>query len=238
MNTRMVSLAVLISLLCACSTPRLASIKRGEPVAFVVTASPQWEAGGIRNTAIREDAATGAHTGAMAGALVGLSCGPYFLFCMPVAALVIGGGGAIVGAAAGLAESLSAAQVAQLNERLHRFRQSHDLLAELRANLVERGRKHWQVSADTSPSVVSIELQEISLNSTRDERIALVMRVRVSVTPGAAPRGESTQKQFDYVGPLGNLPVWMDEYNDFVETSFKDACQHLAAQIVSELAMN
>ena len=238
MYARMVSVAVSISLLCGCSTPRLAPIKGGEPVAFVVTTNPQWEAGGIRNMAIREDAATGASAGAVVGTLIALGCGPFFLLCAPMGALVIGGGGAIVGAAAGSTGSLSDEQVAQLNGRLLRFRQSHNLLEELRANVVERGRKHWQVTADTSQSVVTLELQEVSLNSTRDERVALVIRVLVTVTPGDAQTGKPTQKQFDYVGPVGNLPVWIDKRGDFVETNFKDACQHLAAQIVSELAMN
>jgi hypothetical protein len=238
-NKRKVSLVLLLSLLCSCTTPRLTLINRGEPIAFNVVMSPQAGATGIRNRAIGQDTATGAGAGAVTGALIGLGCGPFIWLCMPLGAMALGGGGGLVGAAVGIAESLSPEKQAQLSDRLANFRQSHDLRDALQAHVVERGRKHWQLSPVATQSVVTIELQDVFVNSTREERIALVMRVMVTVRSADALKLEGpAQKRFDYVGPLGDFVVWMDPHSDFVEISFKSACQHIAAQIISELSAN
>jgi hypothetical protein len=95
------------------------------------------------------------------------------------------------------------------------------------------------VNPELSATVVTVELQEQSLTSTRDERIGLVVRVLVSVKPGAAsPQVAPTHKQFEYVGPSSPLTAWLDERSDFLELSLSSASQQLAAQIVSDLLSN
>jgi hypothetical protein len=85
--------------------------------------------------------------------------------------------------------------------------------------------------------MVRIDLQDVFLNSMRDERIVLVVRVKVSVEAGNSHQPDGlTQKQFEYVGQTSTLAMWLDPGNDFAERSFGNAWQHLAAEIISELA--
>jgi hypothetical protein len=114
--------------------------------------------------------------------------------------------------------------------------------------------------------VVSVELYDLQLISTRDERVALVMRVLVTVRPGddlqpttshpqpidpvgppsslkfgsnlALRTPPPNQKLYEYSGPPSSIAAWLDEHSDFLVTSFSTASQQIAAQIVSELAAN
>ncbi len=238
MNARLVPWCVIATLMSACTTPRLATLKRGEPVAFVVAAGKEADANvRVRNRTIGQDSRTGAGIGAGLGALIGLSCGPFILLCMPVAALAVGGGGAIVGAGVGVAEILSAEKLNQLESRLNRFRQPQILRDAFQAAVNEQSTKHWPNGSVSSPKVVRVELQDIFLNSMREARIVLVVRVMVSVeNENSRQRGVLTQKQFGFVGQTSTFAMWMDSNNDFAEKSFGNAWQHLAAEIVSELA--
>ena len=83
-----------------------------------------------------------------------------------------------------------------------------------------------------------VELQDLQLVSTRDERVRCVIRVLVSVQPGDGKQAaKPVQKLYEYVGPFGSLAVWLDEGNDFLDTGFTSASQQIAAQIVSDLAV-
>jgi hypothetical protein len=55
---------------------------------------------------------------------------------------------------------------------------------------------------------------------------------------GAMQKPPSPQKLYEYMGPFSSLAVWMDERSDFLDTSLSSASQQIAAQIVSELALN
>lgn len=241
MTSRLIALAVVISLASGCSTPRLAGINRGEPVAIVMSMAPQAGTNRVNNQVINQDASTGAQFGMAAGAVAGLvaGCGPLVWLCVPIFSIAGMYPGTLVGAGVGIAESLSGEKVAQLTARIDRYREAHDFIDELRSIIIERARKHWQVTDDTAHTVVTIALQEVFLNSTREERLVLVVRVLVSVRSSDMPAGSRVaQKQFEYTGPLSSLSAWVDERSDFIDISFRSASQYLAAQIVSELAAN
>lgn len=238
MITRLLIWFVIAALMSACTTPRLVALRHGDPVSIIVAVSPDaTDIVGIRNKTIGQDSRTGAGVGAGMGALIGLSCGPWILLCMPVAALALGGGGAIVGAGVGVAESLPKEKVAQLESRLIRLRQPPILRDALQGTVDEQAKKYWPRGSGSSPTMIRIDLQEVFLNSMRDERIVLVVRVRVSIDGGSLRhRGDLTQKYFEYVGQTSTLAMWLDAGNDFAEKSFGNAWQHLATEIVSELA--
>jgi hypothetical protein len=236
--TRLLLGFVIAALLSACTTPRLVALRRGDPVSIVVTVAQDAESiANIRNKTIGQDSRTGAGIGAGLGALWGLGCGPWILLCMPVAALALGSSGAIVGAGVGVIESLPAEKQAQLESRMMRFRQPQALRDALQVSFDEQAKKHWPRGVDSSSAVVRVEMREILLNSMREERIVLVVRVRVSVDAANSGRpNELAQKEFEYVGQTSTLAMWMDASSDFAEKSFANAWQHLAAEIVSELA--
>ncbi len=241
MKSRSVVLALCLSLLAGCaSKPQLPPIRGGSPLSLTVVARPLAAGDAdVQDSTVGENVSTGAGTGAVAGALAGLSCGPFFLICAPLGALMGSGVGVVAGAAVGVAASLPQETAAQLRDRLTRLRQSHDPLDELRTHLTDRARKHWRLTPAPADAAVNVELQNLFLISARDRRIGLVMQVLVSVHSNGVPKTEPpTQKSYEYVGPVSSLAVWLDEQNDFAQTSLRSASQQIALQIIADLAPN
>ncbi len=241
MTLRVAGATVWLGILSGCATsPQIIPIRSGESIAIVVAMSPQ--ADGvikIRNQAMGNDMSTGAGSGMVVGGLWGLVCGPFAPLCIPMGAAAGAATGTAAGALVGVTGALSEEKATQLRDRLSRLRQSHDLLDELRSNITDRARKHWTVISDLSGTSLTVELHDMQLTSTRDERIRFSLRVLVTVqTTGAQKPSAPMQKLYDYVGPFSNLAVWMDERSDFLDTSLSSASQQIAAQIVSELALN
>jgi hypothetical protein len=239
MTRKMTLMTLWIGVLCGCaSSPTLSPIREGESVAIVVAMSPRSD-GEIKlhNLSIGSNAINGAGSGAVIGGLYGLVCGPLAPVCVPLTASFGALAGTGTGAAIGMTGALVDENVAQLRDRLGRWRQTHDMLGELRINVTERGRKHWKLMPDATVPVVSVELQDMLLNTTRDSRVQLVFRVLVRVGPaGDSTSRTSSQKLYEYVGPLTPLSVWLDEEGDFIDTSYTSAIHQVATQIVSELA--
>lgn len=241
MESRSMAIALCVALLAGCaSTPQLPPIRSGSSVSLTVVAGPRPEGhDAVRDTTVGENVSTGAGAGAVAGALWGLSCGPFFLLCAPLGALMVSGVGVAAGAAVGVATSLPEDTATRLRDRLTRLRQAHDPVEDLRGQLTDRARKHWPLSAEASNTGVNVELQNLFLTSTREQRVGLVMQVLVTVrAPGAAADAKPSQKGYEYVGPLGSMAVWLDDQNDFAQTSLRGASQQIALQIVADLASN
>jgi hypothetical protein len=151
--------------------------------------------------------------------------------------MILGGlTGTAAGAAVGLTGDLSADKADQIRERLKRAQRSRDLLQDMRSQLSERAGRHWNLASDPSARVVTVELQELSLTSTRDERVGLVYRVLVTVKTSLA-QPTPTRKTFEYASALSPLTTWLDERSDLLDTTLRNAGEQIAAQIVSELAL-
>lgn len=233
--------SLMLILLGGCaSVPQLKPIGKGEPVAmFVVNGLQNEGLVSIRNQALGNDTLVGAGTGAVIGGLYGLTCGPWVVFCIPLGMGIGAIYGTVAGAAVGVTGALPEDKAALVRERLSRAQQSHDLLDELRRSVTDRARKHWNLTADPSATVVTVELQDLSLTSTRDEQVGLIVRVLVTVRPsGSLPHTAPKQKTYEYVGAFSSLAVWLDEGSDLLDTSLSSATQQIATQIVSELALN
>jgi outer membrane lipoprotein SlyB len=240
-NKRLFCVLLWLSLLSGCATTfSLPPIRSDESVTVVVAMSPQADGEiRMRNLALGDNTKTGAGSGALIGALYGLACGPFAPICIPVTAGVGAVSGAVAGAAVGATGALSSEKATQLRDRFGRWRQSHDMVGELRNNVTDRARKHWPVTAEATGTVVTVELQDMQFNSTRDEQVAFVLRVLVSVRSVSTQKAsEPAQKLYEYAGPLSPLAVWLDERSDFVDTSLGSALQQIATQLVSELAVH
>lgn len=230
--------SIAIALLTGCAgSPNLPTIKGAETVAILVTANGQTQAAlKIRNEALETGATAGAGSGLVAGGLWGLVCGPFAVLCVPLGAAAGAIGGTAAGAVVGLTGALPDDKAAKLRERLSRVQAAHPIADELQRNVNTRALKYWTVSTDLTFTVITIEVQDLELMSTRDEKIRCAIRVTVSVkSPGSGSAGVPVKKQYEYLDAYSPLSVWLDENSDFVDTSFSSASQQIAAQIVSDL---
>lgn len=237
MNPRSwITLAWLAALGACASTPQLPPIRDRSTVALKVSASaPAQGPRQIENTALGHDTSAGAKTGAVAGGLWGFACGPFAFVCVPAAAGIGALYGTVAGAGIGLTGALSNEKATRLRQRLERLELANPPVDTLRRHVEERARQHWRIDGAEGGTSITIELQEIVLTSTRDEQIGLVLHVVVSTRQGGAADAVA-QKLYEHVGPTTSLAVWLDENNDFIDTSIRLALQQLAHQIVSELA--
>lgn len=233
-----------VGLLAGCaSTPKPPTIRDGEAVAFVLVASaPTDSPVRISNQALGSGVSTGAGSGTVVGALTGLSCGPLAILCVPLGAMLGLATGAVAGVAVGMTGALSSEQAGLVRERLSQVRSSHDLLAELQAQIVSRAQRHWTTGTfetagiDSLANQVTVALQDLQLTSTRNEQLSIVMEVTVTVRLRGTGQ-TSEPKPYRYVGPFIPMAVWLDERSDLIDTSLSSAIQQIAAQIVSELAL-
>jgi hypothetical protein len=241
MKTELMAMALFTGLLGGCATtPHVVPIDQGTPVAFVVVMSPPEGKTAVHNIAVVNDAGTGAMTGATAGALSGLLCGPAFFICSPFGALIGAGAGGVAGAAAGAAESLPKDKAAQLDDRLRRLQQSVDPMLELRADVLDKAGKHWELTDDTSGKVVILEVQSLYLTAEHNKNIKLVMQVLVSQRTGESGTSAktATPQRFLVVTQGNSLAAWLDERSDLPEAQLRTACQQMATQVISQLAFN
>ena len=238
MIRRSIAIALLASLAGGCaSAPTIARLGDGESVQLVVAGAPSHGDIAIRNASLGKNVGTGASTGSVAGGLWGLACGPFAILCVPVAAGIGAIAGSAGGAVVGATASLSDEQAAQLRGRLTRWLASHDLVERLRTNVVERARRHWNLASDPPRYVLSIELGNVELTSTRDEQVGLLLRAHASLQRTGAPPAEAAAEQdFECTAPSGKLAIWLDEGSDFVDTVLGNCTQQLAAQLVAEVA--
>jgi hypothetical protein len=248
-----------LSMLCGCSTTApQTTLPRGEPVTLSVKAGAALDSPvAISNQSMGKSVGTGATSGGITGGLWGLACGPFAVLCVPIGAGLGALTGTAAGALVGATGALSEAQAVQVRDRLTQLRQSHDLVADLRGRLTEGASRHWPLTSVGPATTLTVEIEELSLASTRDDRIGFYLRVVVQVTPAgqaakvAAPAAQRTAtrgaepevqarttpvpKIYDYASPMTPLSVWLDPHSDFLDTTFSTAMQQLAAQIVIEL---
>lgn len=240
MQKNLIKLIALISLLNGCAaSPTLPTIRKSDVIEIVMGSHlPTNETIDINNESFNNNLNTGAKSGVLAGSLWGLTCGPLAILCVPLGALMGGVTGTATGAVIGLTGALSTEKTRLLRERLLRVQQKHGMLDELQSNVTERAKKNWTINPSQSVAIVSIVLQELQLNSTRDEQISMVIRVQVDVRPKNGPQIEApTQKMYSYIGPPSSLSIWLDEGNDFIDTNLTSASQQIAAQIIADLTV-
>lgn len=238
---RVVCGSLVVSLLVGCATTQpIAPVPRGESVSIVVARSPKATGEiSIRNEALGGNASAGGGSGFVVGALYGLTCGPLALFCVPLGAMIGGATGVAAGAAIGLTGALSEDNAAKVRARLLRVQQSHDLVDDLGRNVTERAALQWDLKTAAPANEMSVELQDIRLTSTRDDRIGFVVSALVRVRPaGARQPARTNEKVFEHIGPFVSLAEWLDEGSDVLAGNLSVASRQLALQIVSELTQH
>ena len=238
MYRRSICAGLVLGLLPGCATPPpLTPLRNGVTVSFtVVRAEGSGGELSVSNQALGSGMAVGAGSGAVIGGLWGLVCGPWAVLCIPLAATAGAGAGTAVGAAVGLTGALSKDKAAQLRDRMVRAQRTHDPLDDLRRHVAEKARRYWKLDVDPPAFVVTIQLQDIQLTSTRDEQVGFWLEAHVSVRPAGQPPASTLERAYRYAGPVSPLAVWLDNDSDFVDTSLSNAHSQIASQIVAELA--
>lgn len=234
-----IAMLLLVVVLGGCAAPApLAHIAQGQRVELHVRAVPAEDREvKILNGSVSPGAKGGTAAGMVAGGLWGLACGPLFLLCAPLGAVTLALPGAALGTAVGAAGALPADKAVLLRDRVARAQQSVDLEAALRANVLHRAQKHWQLSDESATWVLTLQMQHLELSSSFGEQIGMVVRVTASLRRSDAPAATAPAvKTFEYTSPPGSLSVWLDESGDFLDTLLRTSAQQLASQIVSELA--
>ncbi len=238
MSSRIASVFLLSILLVACaSAPSLKAIPAGGNVSIFVVASQKFSGTvDVHNTAVTNAVGVGGGAGTLAGGMWGLTCGPWAPFC------VLGGAGlgmvsgGVAGMAVGATGALSQEKVDLVKVRLLTFEQSHPLQVELKRQLEERAQNYWTLKPESSAPLLMVELQEMKVDATWDEQLRLVFRIHVSQRETTTSRElVKYQKSYEHATPYSAMAAWLDEKNDLLDTSFNNAMQQLAAQVIVDL---
>ena len=238
---RQAACAVLAAVwLAGCATAP--QVPAGESIAVTVTLAADSAAPiRIRNDAVSGrsvEGLVGGGAGAVAGGLWGLACGPLAGLCVPLGAMLGADVGILAGLAVGTTAALPEDKKVLLTERVGSVLQSRDVRGALEADVVERAQAQWKVNGPQSTWVVDVELVELSLSSTRDERVRWVAKVLVDAhRAGTAPAPRGKRRAYERAGTYGTLASWLDEGVDSVDSSLVLLCRELAAQIVSDLTV-
>ncbi len=232
--------AVMLTLLSGCASPKLHAIAKGATVSITVSTQPvSLDPMPIGNDTIGADAGIGMGSGMLVGGLWGLTCGPFFIICSPLGAVLGVGVGGAAGAAVGVTGELPKVQADRLRGRWTRAQQPQGIAAGLRHNLDSLGAMHWVLVDTPAKTSIAVDVLSVRLMSTRDERIRFALSVRVAVTGSVPTSLPSVQvKTYEYISAYSKLNAWLDDSGDWVEDSLALAERQLALEIMSDLAVH
>lgn len=236
-NRRHAVVLTLVSLAGCATPPSVTPIAAGESVGIdLITTAAAPGSVDFRNLAVGEGVSAGVGSGAVVGGLWGLGCGPFAVLCVPLGAIAGMVTGGVAGAAVGVTGALPADKQSRVQQRLAQIEQAQPLSAALRRQLDERARRQWVLDAAAPATRLTLELLRLQVDTTRDERLRFVVRVRVTIQRAGVGRdARPDQGVYEYLSPLASLAVWLDEQADFLATSHAGAAQQIAAQLVADL---
>jgi hypothetical protein len=223
------------------SAPKLDQIPNGETVSIVVAVSPtadgQTE---LKNDATGKDVGIGAGGGAVGGGLLGLLCGPWAVVCVPYFATYGAIGGGVAGAVVSSDGSLSSEQATQLRDRMLRFNESHDKLAELTTNINDRAARYWDLSSSEPQTTVRVGVHNLKFATTHGDQVRAILQVSVMVFKKSDQPLNAVPVVwgYEYSSPYANLDEWLDDKSDFADTSISSAIRQLSSEIISDLAIS
>ncbi len=229
-----------LAVLCGCaSQPSLPRIDDGASLSITVTSAAVTPGGSqIQNNAVGKDAGKGAKGGAIAGGAIGLTCGPFAFFCVPVTAGIGALSGAVGGAAVGAGTaSLSEEEATKLRARFITLSETYDHRADLEAHITEQAAKRWTLTPDESDYTVNVLVTNLIFATDHGDQLRMILRVTAIVRDNKTKRlSPKEPKVYEYLSPYTNLGVWLDWNNDFAERSLRLGSQQIAMEILADLA--
>jgi uncharacterized membrane protein len=226
-----------LATLSACSsTSKLNAIQQGDSVAFVTKSyTDKILPFKITNKGVGEDAATGGKTGAGAGALTGLLCGPLFILCSPLLAVMGGVGGGAVGAVVGGVTGLTEENEANLTNKATTFLKSSEPTKNLLIEVKKQASKSFNVVETPHDNEVSIQIKSLEFHSFSDGRVALSLKASVIVNYLEKGRMRNQTKSYQYQSPPEFVETWLEQGDNFYQLRFNDAYRTIADNIIRTL---
>jgi hypothetical protein len=231
---------LVLALLSGCaSTSQLPPVAKGEFVSINVV--PDYGSDGsiyFKNDAIGGDVGKSSGEGALLLGLSGLSCGPLVLLCVPAGAAV----GALIGAAAGVAESgqarLSWKQADQLRDRFFRLNETRNQLAALEEDIRDRAADYLTLDSEHPAHLVTVRVSDLVVGTNDHDQVRIIVRVVASIRKAGEEDSlsQSLSRKYEFVGPYCNLQDWLNQDSGSLEMNLDSARQNIASRLVSDLA--
>jgi hypothetical protein len=143
-----------------------------------------------------------------AGAIVGLSCGPMFFVCSPMAAaagIVVGGvGGGAMGAAYGGRGGISGDKAKRFNEITSQSIDAVSIEMQLHDQFNELATERWNLD-NNSANTIAISIRSVHFKQHSKERVQLVFDSEMEVDFG----GKTDKFRFKHLGTPQHVDVWL-----------------------------
>jgi hypothetical protein len=235
------SVAILLTLLlasgCTTTTSKMNIIQPGDPISIVLSHNIIKEKlFNMSNGGIAEDAGTGATAGATTGAAAGLFCGPFFVFCSPLFAVVGGVSGATVGAVVGANTGLEQDKIATLTTKMNSFLNKNDPQNGFLNEVLASANLHYDVKSSSARNKLSVVIEKLVFSSTSDGRLVLELQANASVTyVNQSKEQKSVSRNYEYEGAPEFVEAWIEGQDDFYQSKLNDAYRTVADHIIRTL---
>lgn len=183
--------------------------------------------------------ASGAMAGAGAGFVGGLECGPFFVVCSPVGAILGAGAGAIFGGVVGGIDtgrtSLPKAKAGAFNELLSRTFFEFDPAHSLRDHVVSRARGAFDIVEDSPRLRVVLRVEELRFEQHANDRLTLHMSGSMRVYYGLREEDRTKLLVFTHASETLSVDEWMADDGASLTREVDSSLDAIASQMVSVL---
>ena len=193
------------------------------------------------NEEFKDSVSTGAATGAGIGGLIGaLSCGPLWVLCAGVGAVIYGAGGGVVGAVVGVTTDLSVYKtenVKAINSKIDSYITSNNPQNEFLAFVKKNAGERYQITSSAADTKITVLFSAMGLNHQGDDIVVLITQsyVTVNFIDGSGKPQEVSQ-MYQYISPPNHINSWVNEDETFYQMHFDKAYRTMAENIMMTLA--
>jgi hypothetical protein len=173
-----------------------------------------------------------------AGAIVGLSCGPMFFVCSPIAAatgIVLGGvGGGTMGAVYGGRGGITGHKAKRFNEITPQLIDSVSIEMQLYDQFTELVSESWILDSN-SPNTIVINIRSVYFKQHSKERVQLVFDSEMEVDFG----GRTDKFRFKHSGTPRHVDDWLSNdgirFKREVDAAIEDVTSTMIARFGSDV---
>lgn len=230
----LLALLILAQLSCAAQSPL-------EPIPDDARVQVRIEGSGEPGEAVNDDqfvlgaAATGAAAGAVVGTLAGLSCGPFFYFCAPLAASAGMAIGFVAGGIFGAASAINRDEQEAFRAILEASFSSSRPQAFLEGSFRNQAARRWLLVDHMPERIIDLRLDDFRVIQHSPDRFSLGLSGSFTVFAPAAPEQKLRRYRFEQVTPARELDYFLDETGNNFRAEFARGIDSLANQMLSAL---
>jgi hypothetical protein len=236
-----ISLSILFLTACASHSPP-PSLERGESIAIQppqlsrldVTVDSKTVKAGKGLALGTVGAIGGAALYGTGGALLGLSCGPLFIVCSPMAAaagIVAGGvGGGVLGAAYGGRGGISGDKARRFNEITSQSIDAVSIEMQLYDQFNELVSESWILDSN-SPNTIVINIRSVYFEQHSKERVQLVFDSEMEVDFA----GRTDKFRFKHAGTPRHVDDWLSDDGNRFQREMDAAIENVTSTMIARL---